>query len=78
MRRSGKERIYMSKSPAVTVGFAAFIWLCGGSHFIDVLVLFIPVYWLQAHWDVLTAVVSLVVAGMVEVVLHSEGDPVAS
>jgi hypothetical protein len=72
--RAGKERIWLSKKTSVIAGFAAFIWLCGGTHLIDVLVLFAPLYWFQAHWDVLTAAVSLVVAGMIEVALHSEGD----
>jgi signal transduction histidine kinase len=42
--------------------FAAFICLCGTTHFIDVVTVWIPAYWLQAWTKALTAFVSVATA----------------
>lgn len=41
------------------VAFAAFILSCGVTHFIEILVLWIPVYWLQAAVKVICALLSV-------------------
>jgi signal transduction histidine kinase/CheY-like chemotaxis protein len=42
--------------------FAAFIFLCGTTHFLDVLTLWVPAYGLQAGVKAVTAIVSIVTA----------------
>jgi PAS domain S-box-containing protein len=42
--------------------FAAFIMLCGATHWIDVLTLWVPAYWLEALVKAVTAAVSIVTA----------------
>ena len=42
--------------------FAAFICLCGTTHLIDVLTVWVPAYWLQAYTKGLTALVSVATA----------------
>ena len=42
--------------------FGAFIVACGGTHFMDVITLYVPVYWMSANVKVVTAVASLMTA----------------
>lgn len=46
------------------VGFALFIVACGGTHLMDVITTWIPVFWIDAWVTILTAVVSAFVAIM--------------
>jgi diguanylate cyclase (GGDEF)-like protein/PAS domain S-box-containing protein len=46
----------------VTLLFAAFILACGATHVLDVVTLWVPVYWLSGSLDVLTAALSVATA----------------
>lgn len=42
--------------------FAAFIFLCGTTHLVDVVTVWLPMYWLQGYTKAITAAVSVVTA----------------
>src|SRR5206468_2821558 len=46
----------------VFLAFGAFIIACGGTHFVDVLTLWNPLYWLQSNVKLITAVASVATA----------------
>lgn len=48
----------------VVVLFAAFIFLCGTTHLVDILTIWVPSYWLQGYTKGVTAAVSAAVAVM--------------
>lgn len=49
----------------VMVLFAIFIFLCGTTHLIDVILIWIPYYWLAAGVKLLTAIVSFITAVLI-------------
>jgi hypothetical protein len=53
--------------------FATFILACGGSHLLEVFVLYVPAYWLQGGWALFTGIVSISTA-IVLLVLGSRGN----
>lgn len=69
---SDGRRLFFTKLPIVRILFAAFIATCGVGHAIDILVLFTPAYWLQAHWTFLTGIISLASAAVTEYALQPE------
>ncbi len=46
----------------ILVAFGAFIIACGGTHFVEVITLWKPYYWLSANVKVVTAIASLITA----------------
>ena len=46
----------------ILVAFGAFIIACGGTHFVEVITLWKPYYWLSANVKIVTAIASLITA----------------
>lgn len=60
-------RKIFGKNLPITVGrhmllFALFIIFCGGGHFLDAVMVWLPFYRLKALWDFLTAIISSLTA----------------
>ncbi len=60
------------------VAFGVFIVACGFTHAMDVVVLWIPLYWLAGDVKLITAIASLTVAVMLPLLAPKIGDLVAS
>lgn len=61
--------VRLHRAPWVVAMFAAFILLCGLGHALDVLTLFYPAYWLAGAESLLTGMVSLFTAAMLNLAI---------
>lgn len=52
--------------------FALFIVMCGVSHVLDIVVVYIPVYWFQAAWKCVLGCVSMCTAVMLQFAIIPE------
>jgi hypothetical protein len=66
LRGVGNKRISVARRPLVVGFFGAFILLCGITHLIDILTIFLPIYWVQAYSLLTTGIVSLIAAGVIQ------------